>query len=960
MSKQEQILISIKGADELSPVLSSLSGKLGGFGKQLGDAGTQANNSTGLFSKLSGAFGNMATVAGGMIAADIFGKISSGLASFVTDGLAAVGAAQQLEISLEALLTSNNMYQRSMEEVTTATTTQTMTQSEYAQKVDELTAKLNTQRATYQEQQEKIRQLTERYGENGLVVLKEKAAHEQLAVAIRATEQDISGLSTSTTTYSTDLVATYGQVMNFEEAQAKAAAQTKDLMGYIDELAIKSIFESAQVAQVAKLAAQVGMGTDQVKKFSSGFLDLASAVGIGSNELEFAGSQLLQVAKIGKLTTIDLRQLKRLGIDLEKIIGVEMGMSVDEFNKKAEKSPEIFDQLFSSITTYSEKTFKGMAAKSATTITGMAGVFKDAGTVGAKNFWRPLAEAVGPILTPLLDTFTNFAVNDMKNVGQLVADNFLKIVSLIQSGGLMPAISNLLSTGWATYVQPTIDSWVEFASAWVKNLIATLPARLNLLMNTLNTFLVQQGPVIMEKTQAWAEAALAWVGTAISKIGTVLGALLVSIAAWATSSEAQSQLGRMGFTLGQFIVDGIGLLTQDTAKLADIMTKLAGGLAAAALAITGILIVVGGQIVAGMLAGILSSLGIDLKPAVFNELGTIWGGIGQNMVTITNKIGMMMLEGLRDGILAGIKILTQPLEALGLNVMETVNSIFGIASPSTVFFNVGLMLIQGLIDGLASMGGAITEAIGSIFSNLFGGADQVDFSALLKSLLTDIPAAVSGLGKNFQAMFTNVQANLALVITSGLMVLISTLMEIYSTHIPTLQDAFNTMGNAIINMTNRLISSLQNLIAILNQAVNKANEMADAFDNISASAVEDVADALRTQLIPAIDDATEAYWKMAEAAIAADTAGQGAADGAPTGDGGGLAAGGPVMPGLSYWVGEEGPELVTPTRRGYVNPYPGEAKAGDTFILNIYPQTIDEGGVIEGFNMLKALSSNAA
>lgn len=42
-----------------------------------------------------------------------------------------------------------------------------------------------------------------------------------------------------------------------------------------------------------------------------------------------------------------------------------------------------------------------------------------------------------------------------------------------------------------------------------------------------------------------------------------------------------------------------------------------------------------------------------------------------------------------------------------------------------------------------------------------------------------------------------------------------------------------------------------------------------------------------------------------------------------------LASGGPMTAGQSYWVGEQGPELVTPTRPGYVNP------AGTGFNINL-------------------------
>jgi hypothetical protein len=358
---------------------------ISGVTKNLGGLSKAAGGATGIVGSFGSALGGMATVAGGIIAANIFGKIVSGLGSFVSTGLEAVGNAQQLETSLKALLTANNLYEQSTEQVTQAVVKQVMSQDELAIKSDELTARLNVQRATYQEQQERIRQLTIKYGENGLAVIKAKAQHDKLGLAIQKTERDIANLTTTETSYTTVTKQVFNQTMSQAEAFKIASEQTEELMKFVSQLAVISPFETETVEMTTKYAVAAGLGVEQTKEFVPAFLDLAAAVGISSTELGFAADQLFQVRKIGKLTQIDLRQLRRLGIDLGKIIGVEMGMSVEEFNAQAEKSPEIFDELFDAVTRFSQNTFAGTSREMATSVKGLKSTLSDIFVIGARN-----------------------------------------------------------------------------------------------------------------------------------------------------------------------------------------------------------------------------------------------------------------------------------------------------------------------------------------------------------------------------------------------------------------------------------------------------------------------------------------------------------------------------------------------------------------------------------------------
>ena len=61
-----------------------------------------------------------------------------------------------------------------------------------------------------------------------------------------------------------------------------------------------------------------------------------------------------------------------------------------------------------------------------------------------------------------------------------------------------------------------------------------------------------------------------------------------------------------------------------------------------------------------------------------------------------------------------------------------------------------------------------------------------------------------------------------------------------------------------------------------------------------------------------------------------------------------LASGGQMVPGRPYWVGEKGPELVTPTRPGYVNP------AGSGITINVVGA---QTGTIKAVSRQQALAA---
>lgn len=528
--------------------------------------------------------------------------------------------------------------------------------------------------------------------------------------------------------------------------------------------------------------------------------------------------------------------------------------------------------------------------------------------------------------------------------------------------GLLTTLGEMLQSGWDTYVSPVLQGWIDAATKWIIDTIPTIPDKLNQLLTSINTWLAEGAPQIQTSVAGWVEAFWGWVDTAITGVGAALGVLLVAIGAWATSGEAQTKLNEFGQNLGKLLADGIVLLFENAGNIATVLGKVVAGLAAGVAGVMGLLAVTGGQIAAGIIAGILEKLGVDVQPALFSELGGIFSGMWENLKTIAATLGAPIVQGFNEGILNGVTEIVNGVANLALAVINAIKAEFGIASPSTVFAEIGANLILGLVEGITSNIGTAMSAIGSIFSGLFGGGEgegpTFDFAGLIADLTVNIPAGITAVQTFFTTLITTATELLNVFLTGPLFNFGVMLTTLYATTIPTLQVTWQTMSNTAIVSTNAVITVVTALDNILRQVQSTFLAMATTVISKNkdvGSSFKGVADRINSDLIPAIRKATQEYEKMAAAAERAARAGRDAGGGGG-GFGGGQASGGPIFPGISYLVGEEGPEIITPTRQAYVNPNPGPGqRGGDTYNLNIYNPTGPVDDMVQNFGLLRAL-----
>lgn len=330
-----------------------------------------------------------------------------------------------------------------------------------------------------------------------------------------------------------------------------------------------------------------------------------------------------------------------------------------------------------------------------------------------------MAVLVGERIATSLDNFSLAAQNMYAQV-QPVID---QIITAFQNGGwtgVIQLVADTLSTAWTTQVMPVINSWVESATSWIITTYTRIPELLTGLFTRIREFLTNEGTLsIRESTQQWVMTFWEWVQGAITSVGTTLAALLAAIGAWAASSEAQKELNATGEAIGEWIFDGLKFLLDNQQKIAEILINLATGLLMAVGAITGILISVGGQIVAGIISGLLKSIGIDLKPTTLNELGSVLKGIGNNLYTIAkHQIGTTISKGIASGITATTGIIANAARAAAREAFERAKDFLRAGSPSKKFAELGQASMQGFAVGMTGeqkkTGGVVQNAMANL------------------------------------------------------------------------------------------------------------------------------------------------------------------------------------------------------------------------------------------------------
>jgi phage-related protein len=167
---------------------------------------------------------------------------------------------------------------------------------------------------------------------------------------------------------------------------------------------------------------------------------------------------------------------------------------------------------------------------------------------------------------------------------------------------------------------------------------------------------------------------------------------------------------------------------------------------------------------------------IDIIVGIFEgdgeKVGRAFASLIKNALKLTGELvewlvqlGMDLVAGLVKGICSLPKLLWEAVKFLFDTIVGFFKELFGIHSPSTVFADLGVNLIEGLIEGIKGMLGAVgdiftnlKEAIVGWVQDIVGGAVE-KWDELKEGITTNLGTLYETVSEKWKDIYENVTGN---------------------------------------------------------------------------------------------------------------------------------------------------------------------------------------------------------
>ena len=241
-----------------------------------------------------------------------------------------------------------------------------------------------------------------------------------------------------------------------------------------------------------------------------------------------------------------------------------------------------------------------------------------------------------------------------------------------------------------------------------------------------------------------ANAVLAPFGTSVLGVTGFLGDLLYAFEEWVSSGAAiEGVIGRIGDALS-WLVDSFGDLPIISDAIAGVQ-KAFGSLTDYIKSFEGMSPAEKLDKIVSNIKGIFENLINNVKD-VYNKLKNLaWEDVLKGLTDFGKKVGEFftdliedmkevgpdILEGLQNGLLDGVDGVVKFLQDLGTKIIEAICAVLGIHSPSTVFFEIGMNIVQGLVNGIKYLSGEVSGVIYDLVEDIKYALSGIDWGVVL-------------------------------------------------------------------------------------------------------------------------------------------------------------------------------------------------------------------------------------
>ena len=227
-----------------------------------------------------------------------------------------------------------------------------------------------------------------------------------------------------------------GAATDLARANELATVRTKELIDWVEKLAIESPFKQSDVAGAFRMAMAYGFTTEEAQRLTQATIDFASGSGAGGEAMGRIALALGQIKAKGQLAGQEVLQLTNAGLDVRGILAQAFGVTTEELIKMQEKGLIPADKAIQAIVSSLEKDFGGSAKRQANTFSGLLSSLSDLKEVSLRNVFSGVFKEVQPYFQSFVGMVTDPTFQEgLKTIGV----NFGK-----SAGAILEWLSQLL------------------------------------------------------------------------------------------------------------------------------------------------------------------------------------------------------------------------------------------------------------------------------------------------------------------------------------------------------------------------------------------------------------------------------------------------------------------------------------------------------------------------------------
>ena len=280
---------------------------------------------------------------------------------------------------------------------------------------------------------------------------------------------------------------------------------TSKLIKGIQEIGEKSAYDTNQLIPMSRAWINMGENADQAMGRIQNLVDLGSAFGLTTDQIEHANLALSQMAAAGKINAQDMMQLTNAGIPSWKMLADAMGMSVTQVRELAAQGKLTGDAINALWDTFEAKT-KGAATTLASSLMGQTSNIEEAITNSVA--------VVGDIIREAFDI--SGVLTSVGEAVEVVKGHLMNIKSAAENIGMKQAILNELSS-----IDPVIGAVASALVSAFTTIKETISENIGLIKTFVEAILLIKGAMLVVSGLTVAFGALQTAISALSTVSTI-------------------------------------------------------------------------------------------------------------------------------------------------------------------------------------------------------------------------------------------------------------------------------------------------------------------------------------------------------------------------------------------------------------------------------------------------------